>query len=258
MAGRVTATEAGGGEGVPRGRESKKAWRGVKRPTDQRAADAQRWIEARLAGTSIEEIARSEGVSPTTVSRATSTAVPARREPTPSEVHEWVLRRRDGVRVTALALESGWSPGTIARLTRGQGPYPRPPTGGAGRGTVDPRTVRRWVQDRQSGISLVDIARDGDTTAEKVGRATKPYGPFPSPQRAPEGYMTFRQVSARLGISRPALQRRLEQDELPEPAGNSDSGWPYWRAGNIEQWIATLAMNRCRICGRTSNDLTGT
>ena len=121
--------------------------------------------------------------------------------------------------------------GLIAQLTRGQGPYPRPPTGGAGRGTVDPRTVRRWVQDRQSGISLVAIARDSETTAEKVGRATKPYGPFPSPRRAPPGYMTFRQVSARLGISRPALQRRLEQDELPEPAGNSDSGWPYWRAG---------------------------
>ena len=241
MAGRVTAAEAGGGEGVHRGRESKKAWRGVKRPADQRAADAQRWIEARLAGTSIEEIARSEGVSPTTVSRATSTAVPARREPTPSEVQSGCS---DAGRAYA-SPPSHWSPDGHQAQSPGSptdlGPYPRPPTGGAGRGTVDPRTVRRWVQDRQSGISLVAIARDGDTTAEKVGRATKPYGPFPSPQRAPAGYMTFRQVSARLGISRPALQRRLEQDELPEPAGHSDSGWPYWRAGDIEQWIATLA-----------------
>ena len=137
------------------------------------------------------------------------------------------------------------SPDSPAAKARTHGRRPA----AAGRGTVDPRTVRRWVQDRQSGISLVAIARDGDTTAEKVGRATKPYGPFPSPQRAPAGYMTFRQVSARLGISRPALQRRLEQGELPEPAGHSDSGWPYWRAGDIEQWIATLAMNRCRICG---------
>ena len=249
MAERVTAAEAGAGAGAHRDRESKKAWRGVKRPVDQRAADAQRWVEARLAGTSIGEIARNEGVSPSTVSRGTSSAVPARREPTPSEVHGWVLRRRQGVSVTDLALESEWSPGTIGRLTHGSGPYPRTGTGGAGRGRVDPGTVRRWVQDRQLGISLVAIARDGETTAEKVGRATKPFGPFPSPQRAPAGYLTFRQLSVRLGISRPALQRRLEQDELPEPAGHSDSGWPYWRAGDVEHWIATLDMARCRICG---------
>ena len=245
----MSAVEAGGGEGVHRGRESNKAWRGAKRPADQRAADAQRWIEARLTGTSIEEIARSERVSPTTVSRATSAAVPARRGPTAAEVANWALRRREGARVTDLAEESGWSAGTIHRHTHGLGPYPRPPTSHRGRGQVDARTVRRWVQDRRSRISLVAIARDSQTTAEKVGRATKPYGPFPHPQRAPAGHLTFRQVTARLGISRPALQRRLEQAELPVPAGRSASGWPYWRAGDIEQWIATLPWRRCDVCG---------
>jgi hypothetical protein len=98
----MSAAAAGGGAGVHRGRESKKAWRGVKRPADQRAGDAQRWIEERLAGTSIEEIARSERVSPTTISRATSSELPARRGPTAAEVQNWALRRREGARVTDL------------------------------------------------------------------------------------------------------------------------------------------------------------
>ena len=243
------AETAGSSPRAPRRRESQKAWRGLKRPADQRAEDAQRWTKARLAGTSIDEIARSELVSPTTVLRATSSALPARREPTSAEVQSWALRRRDGVPVNDLAQQSEWSAGTIRRHTHGLGPYPRPATSDRGRGQVDARTVRRWVQDRQSRISLVAIARDSQTTAEKVGRATKPYGPFPRPQRAPAGHLTFRQVSARLGISRPALQRRLEQDELPAPAGRSASGWPYWRAGDIEQWIAALPMDRCDLCG---------
>src|SRR4051794_20395434 len=127
MAGRMSAAEgAGGSPRAPRRRESKKAWRGVKRPADQRAADTQRWTQARLAGTSIDEIARSEQVSPTTVSRATSSAVPGRRGPTAAEVQSWALRRREGVPVTDLAQESEWSAGMIRRLTNGLGPYPRP------------------------------------------------------------------------------------------------------------------------------------
>jgi predicted DNA-binding transcriptional regulator AlpA len=172
--------------------------------------------------------------------------------------------------VTALAREAGTPEKTIRRVTRELGPYPRPRADGAGAAvgiTVVPAVVRQWVQDRRSAISTVAIARDSQTTAAKVRQATKRFGPFPSPQRAPAGYLTFRQVSARLGISRPALQRRLDHGELPTPAGRSDrqgerdsdgssyvdadseGGWPYWRAGDIEQWIAERSLDRCPICG---------
>lgn len=96
---------------------------------------------------------------------------------------------------------------------------------------------------------MVAIARDEGASVDRVSRFTKPFGPFPSPQRAAAGHLTFRQVSAQLGISRPALQRRFEHGELPAPAGHSNSGWPYWRAGDIEEWIATLPLARCPICG---------
>src|SRR5947209_1406452 len=111
--------------------------------------------------------------------------------------------------VAELAREAGTSEKTIRRVTREQGPYARARASGAGPITVEPAMVRQWVQDRRSAISTVAIARDSHRTAAKVRQATKRYGPFPNPHRAPAGHLTFRQVSARLGISRPALQRRL-------------------------------------------------
>ena len=62
-------------------------WREIKRPVDQRAADANHWTLARLVGISVADILRSAGVSVATVSRASSIHVPPRRRaPTEFEV----------------------------------------------------------------------------------------------------------------------------------------------------------------------------
>lgn len=120
-----------------------RVWRGVKRPVNQRTADARRWAEVRLAGGTVAAIARGEGVSAATVSRASSTAVIARRGALPAAtVPVWAARRREGARVPDVAQDAGWSETMIYRLTRGLGPYPRPQPSDARRGHVDPPTVR--------------------------------------------------------------------------------------------------------------------
>src|SRR5690349_7117819 len=119
LVGMAQAVRSSAGDGnrphEHRERESANAWRGVKRPADQRAADAQRWTEAREAGVSVGEVARRAGVSPATVSRATSAAVQAGRGPTPAEVQGWVLQRRGGASVAEIARQSRWSAHTIDR-----------------------------------------------------------------------------------------------------------------------------------------------
>ena len=242
--------------------------RGVKRPVDRQPGDAERWTQARLAGVTVARIAHDEGVSCATVSRATSTRMPDRGQhhhvPSPAEVRQWAAQRRERVSVADLARQSGASAVTIRRATQNLGPFPRPrrsrtppsapsPPGGASRlpdGTLlDAGTVCQWVQARQAGTSIVQIARNYAISPDAVARATTPYGPFPTPQRAPAGHLTSRQLADRLGISRSALRRRLDKGDLPEPAGHHRNGWPYWRATDIEAWIATLQLARCPTCG---------
>ena len=169
-------------------------WRGVRRPVNQQARDAERWTAARLAGVTVAEIARDAGVSPATVSRATATRLPPSRRrgqvPSPAQVRQWADQRRDRVSVTDLARQSGASPVTIRRATQHLGPFPRPrqppsppdPSKQQRDGSlVDAQTVRRWVQGRKAGTSTVAIAEDHDITPHQVARATAPYGPFPPP-----------------------------------------------------------------------------
>ncbi len=49
-------------------------------------------------------------------------------------------------------------------------------------------------------------------------------------------------------LTLPALRRRIDHGELPPPAGHRPGGWPYWDAGDIQDWLEQSPHPRCPIC----------
>lgn len=102
--------------------------------TCQPVSRAQEWAERRLKGESVAAIAAAAGVSPATVSRATSERGPfphprsvrASLAQPAHPVQEWITLRRSGIGVAQIAADYGVSRQWVSRLTSGAGPFPNP------------------------------------------------------------------------------------------------------------------------------------
>ena len=113
----------------------------------------QRWVDARLRGERVSDIARREGVAHQLVSRYTAEAGPF---PAEEVVQEWVHARQAGQSIAAIATKYAAPQGLVRRATRPWGPFrppgPRLPVGlVGGKGIarmagVSEATGLRWVR----------------------------------------------------------------------------------------------------------------
>ena len=148
----------------------------------------------------------------------------------------------------ALVVKSDRRPGSHLDRPRGAGEGTRTPnhlfTSQTDSNPPGVASCRISLDLRKRPRHPCQIVRPGPSRPDSVAAfpsASLPQIPSDQPSETGDG--------ARLGISRPAQQRRRDQGELPAPAGLSGSGWPSWRAGDIEEWITQLSLARCRICG---------
>ncbi len=95
---------------------------------------------------------------------------------------------------------------------------------------------------------MTRIADREHVGASIVSKATRRFGPFPPASPAGAGTLSLRGVSRVAGLTLPALRARIDHGELPAPAGHRPGGWPYWDAGDIEDWLEQSPHRRCPIC----------
>ena len=141
---------------------------------------------------------------------------------------EWLSRRRDGESATLIAWRDGVSPETVRRATSPYGPFPRPSrhlgrtiTAGP---ALDDRT-RRWVQARQRGQRVRDIAAREGVAHQIVSRYTAEAGPFPSAE------VVQQWVEARRS-GRTLAELALEYQAPEAVIAKQTRPWgPFWRTG---------------------------
>jgi hypothetical protein len=118
-------------------------WQGVKRSDIQRAADAERWVAARMAGVTIDAIATAEGVGFGTVFRATTAFGPF---PGPGPQLER-LPDPEFLTVDEVAAEIAVGPQVVYQIIRsGSLPARR---GVGGRHEVERLMFERWISEQR-------------------------------------------------------------------------------------------------------------
>jgi hypothetical protein len=187
--------------------------RGLKGPRDQRAADAQDGPSSVLNGFTVAEIAeRSASHQP--LCRERNRLLSPRDGAGPRQ-----RRSRSGRPSAATVSVSASSPkNRLACYNDPPGdprlrPLPAPSDKQGGSHPNRPSHRARMGPRPRSGISTVVIGRESKTFIDRIRRATKPVA-VSQPATGTGWPVTFRQVSVRLGISRPAPQRRREYGEL--------------------------------------------
>lgn len=143
--------------------------------------------------------------------------------------------------VRQVAAQTGVSAAAVWAATKPQGPYPR-------QAAATPQRGEQWAQQRAAGESVARIAHSEQVGVSIVSTATRGFGPFPPASPGGAGTLSLRGVSRVAGLSLPALRRRIDQGELPAPAGHRPGGWPYWDAGDIQRWLEESPLRRCPIC----------
>lgn len=105
-------------------------------PTTTGSHDPDGWVARRRQGESVAQIAATDGVSPATVSRATSHAGPfphprtvRARQATHPLAQQWAQARRAGVSTTRIAAANDVCHQWVSRVTAPLGPYPTPRRG---------------------------------------------------------------------------------------------------------------------------------
>lgn len=232
--------------------------RPVRRSAQQRAADADRWAQARRAGHSVEEIAADASVASSTVSRATYDTTRQEADPFPLEqsldarqrrraaadarTAGWIAERRRGVPAAEIAARDGVTVAWVRARTRPAGPFPAAPTAAQlarknsrGRG-IDPEVVKEWVRRRQAGETVGAIAATADVRPATVSAATSPHGPFLSRTTTLPGLVGLRGIARIAGVSRPAVTHWLRTGRLPAPA--QETPRRVWHEADARAWVA--------------------
>lgn len=181
---------------------------GVRRRVEARLRDADAWTAARGAGDSVAEIAHAAGVSPATVSRATSGQGPFPKPAQPQDSAGWARRRLDGEPVAQISSLAGVSTTTVYAATKPFGPFPTARSTAAAKN--EGKAVE-WAALRRSGTSILAIARRYAVPASTVSRVTRPLGPFPPSSAAGAGTVSLR------GISRARHLPALLAEHPPRP-----------------------------------------
>jgi hypothetical protein len=146
----------------------------------------------------------------------------------PHPALEWLSRRRDGESATLIAWRAGVTPETVRRATAPYGPFPRP-SRHLGRtvtaGTALDERTRRWVQARQRGQRVRDIASRDGVKHQTVSRYTAEAGPFPSTEVVQEWVLARRagRTVAAIALKYQAPEAVIFRETRP---------WgPFWRSG---------------------------
>lgn len=226
----------------------------MRRSAQRRAADAERWAQARRAGRSVEEIAAAAGVAPSTVSRATHDTTRQEADPFPLEqsldarqrqraaanarITGWVDERRRGVPAADIAARDGVTVAWVRARTRPARPFPTAPTAAQlarSRGT-DPEVVEEWVRRRHAGETVAAIAATADVRPATVSAVTSPHGPFLSRTTTPPGLVGLRGIARIAGVSLPAVTHWLRTGRLPAPVQKTSRR--VWRKADVRAWVA--------------------
>lgn len=97
---------------------------------------------------------------------------------------DWLARRHDGESIALIAHRAGVTPDTVKAATATYGPFPRP-SEHLGRTIASDAAIHEraqaWVQQRQAGRTVTDIAHDAGVAHQHVSRATIDHGTFPAP-----------------------------------------------------------------------------